>query len=218
MISTPSPKRDSNNINHNSTPDLVVPLARQKSNKRGGGGGSSSGTPANGIPALQSLPPASATATQITPGKQTTQEPSPRDLPNKNSSNSNWEHGTGGGGFTPQQHGGNDHHRGYGGNRRGGGGASHHGSFGSRRDQERGNYDWNHRGFSNRDASVQQHQQRGVRSYPRPPPPVAPPPFIGPHHQVRPFVNPIGYPGEFYVFSTVASRYILPRGVLIHLL
>ncbi|KAG1354162.1 la-related protein 1C [Cocos nucifera] len=185
VISTPSPKRNSNNINVNSTPDLVPP-ARQKPNKRGSV--SSSGTPANGTPL------ASAAAAQITPAKQTTQEPSPRDGPNKNSSNSNWEHGTGGGGFTPQQHGGNDHHRGYGGNRRAVGGASHHGSFGGRRDQERGNYEWNHRGFSSRDASVQQHQQRGVRPYPRPPPPVAPPPFIGPPPPVRPFVNPIGYP------------------------
>nr|XP_010933359.1 la-related protein 1C [Elaeis guineensis] len=186
VISTPSPRPNSNNINLNSTPNHVAPPVRQKPNKRGSGGGSSSGTPANGAPPLQSPPAASAAATQITPAKETIPEPSAGDLPSKNSGSTNWDHGTRGGSFAPQQHGGNDHHRGYGGNRRGGGG-SHRGSYGSRRDQDRGSFVWSHRGFNSRDTSV---QQRGVRPYHRPPPP----PFLSPPPQVRPFGNPIGYP------------------------
>ncbi|XP_008809436.1 la-related protein 1C-like [Phoenix dactylifera] len=186
VISTP-PRPNSNNMNLNSTTNHVASPVRQKPNKRGSGSGSSSGTPVNGAPALQSPPPASAAATQITPDRETIPEPSPGDLPSKSSGNSNWDRGTRGGGFAPQQHGWNDHHRGYGGNRRGGGGGSHRGSFGSRRDQDRGSFVWGPRGFGSRDASA---QQRGVRPYPRPPPP----PFLSPPPQVRPFGNPVGYP------------------------
>ncbi|PKA60132.1 hypothetical protein AXF42_Ash009816 [Apostasia shenzhenica] len=87
--------------------------------------------------------------------------------------------------------GGNDHLRGYGGGRKGGNG--HHNNYGNRRDPERGGHEWSrHRDFG-RDAHMQPHQQRGDRSYSRPPP-VAPAPFISPSSPVGPFASHMGFP------------------------
>jgi la-related protein 1 len=105
-------------------------------------------------------------------------------------------------GFGSQSHSGNEHpphrsfrHRNGGSHPRGDG--SHNHGYGGRRDQDRGNQDWNaHRNFPGRDTHMQ--QQRVVPRFIRPPPP--PPnsaPFIPPP-PMRPFGSPIGFPGKQY--------------------
>lgn len=215
-------KPNSNHPNPNSTLNHAPPI-RQKSNpnstsmrRGGGGGGSSSGASTNGEPPTPLSPPVSAETAQIIPDKPSGPEPSPTDHPNK--SNSNWDHGLRRNGFTPKQHGSGDHHGGYGGNRRGnsGGGGSHHGSYRSRRDHERGGYDWNPpRGFSGRDAHMlpPPQQQRGhPRPFPMQPPP-SPAPFVNPP-QVRPFLGPMGFAGK--LLGLWLSQSPLSHGRFLH--
>ncbi|XP_024953411.1 la-related protein 1C isoform X2 [Citrus sinensis] len=137
--------------------------------------------------------------------------PSPRDHTQKS-------------GFGSQFHGGNDHphprgsfkHRN--GNQHPRGDGSHHHNYGGRRDQDRGNQDWNsHRNYSGRDAHMQ--PQRVVQRFTRHPPPPPPPPppssspFIPPP-PVRPFGSPIGFP-EFAspVYYVAAAPPEALRGV-----
>ncbi|XP_062101897.1 la-related protein 1C [Humulus lupulus] len=75
------------------------------------------------------------------------------------------------------------------------GDGSHHHNYGNRRDQDRGNHDWNNRrSFNGRDSHI--HQQRPVsRVYHGPTPQPSPTAFIPPH--IRPYgTPPMGFPGE----------------------
>ncbi|KAL1825014.1 hypothetical protein ACET3Z_011792 [Daucus carota] len=105
-------------------------------------------------------------------------------------------------------------------NRRGGGGqhlrgdASYHHSSGGRRDQDRGNQDWNHtqQSYGSRDNYMQ--QQRGAhRGYPRGP---HASPFIAPQPlPVRPYPNHMVFPTDvpqpvFYVQSPESLRGVVP--------
>ncbi|KAF7809624.1 la-related protein 1C [Senna tora] len=82
-------------------------------------------------------------------------------------------------------------------NRNGGphqrGDSTHHHNYGSRREQDRGNQDWNtHRNFNGRDPHM---PPRGFPRFIRPPPPPPPPnsgQFIPP--PLRPFGGHVGYP------------------------
>jgi len=119
-------------------------------------------------------------------------DPSHREFPYRGS---NWENRPAGGYVSPS-HSVNDHRnpsrRGNFGNHQRGDG-SYHNNHGGRRDQERGNYS------NTRDAHLQP-QRAPLRPYVRPTPPnttayVTPPPM-------RPFVNPMGYTGEFTFFCS----------------
>lgn len=193
-----SHKQVSNNANPNSTTNHAA-SNRQRSMKRNNSHSSSNG----GLP----QPPASQGS--VVEGR--SNNPSPRDHTQKS-------------GFGSQFHGGSDHphprgsfkHRN--GNQHPRGDGSHHHNYGGRRDQERGNQDWNsHRNYSGRDAHMQ--PQRVVQRFTRHPPPPPPPPppssspFIPPP-PVRPFGSPIGFP-EFAspVYYVAAAPPEALRGV-----
>lgn len=169
-----SQKQNSNNVNPNSTSSHNVP-SRQRPIKR-----SSASTSSNGGLSHQQQAPAGLVI-ETAPNN-----PSPKDHMQRS-------------GFGSQSHSGNDHphHRSSFRSRNGGshprGDGSHNHGYGGRRDQDRGNQDWNaHRNFPGRDTHMQ--QQRVVPRFIRPPPP--PPnsaPFIPPP-QMRPFGTPIGFP------------------------
>ncbi|CAK9156963.1 unnamed protein product [Ilex paraguariensis] len=184
-IASSSSHKQVNNPNPSSTPNHVGPT-RQKSMKRGSGG-SNNNVLANGV-----FP-------QPPPPQGPVVEGPPSNFGKSGSEHTNKETGQKGG-FGSQSHGGNDHHQpqqqrnSY---RRGNGGP-HHGSYqhgyGGRRDQDRGNQDWNPpRNFSGRDTHMQ--PQRGFpRGFIQPPPHttatfIPPPPL-----PVRPFVSPMVYP------------------------
>lgn len=104
-------------------------------------------------------------------------------------------------GFLSQTHNVNDHpqQRSSFRNRNGGphqrGDNTHHHNYGNRREQDRGNQDWNtHRNFNGRDTHM---PPRVFPRFIRPPPP-PPPPNSGqfiPPPPVRPFGGPVGFPG-----------------------
>ncbi|KAL6959903.1 hypothetical protein U1Q18_040052 [Sarracenia purpurea var. burkii] len=183
-----------NNTNLSLTPNHVTP-SRQKPMKRGSGSSSGNISANGGFP--QPPPPPLAPVVEVPPtntGKSglAVPESSPRDHTYKESGQK--------GGFGSQSHSGNDHpqqrnqyRRGNGGPYPRGDGSYHHG-YGGRRDQDRGNHEWNsHRNVSGRDAHM--HPQRVLpRGYIRPQPhsstPFIPPPPV----PMRPFVNPMGYP------------------------
>lgn len=74
------------------------------------------------------------------------------------------------------------------------GDGAHHQNYGTRRNQDHGNQDWNtHRNFNGRDGHMQ--PQRVVPRFMRHPPPPPPntSPFIAPP-PVRPFGGPLGFP------------------------
>ncbi|KAL4352853.1 hypothetical protein GQ457_06G036100 [Hibiscus cannabinus] len=85
------------------------------------------------------------------------------------------------------------------------GNGSHHLNYGVRRNQDRGNRDWNSQNFINRDGHM---LPRGVPSFVRHPHPSPSPPntgriFAPPH--VRPYGTPMGFPefsSQFYIVST----------------
>lgn len=91
-------------------------------------------------------------------------------------------------------------------NRRGSGGqhprgdGSYHHNYGGRRDQDRGNQDWNnaHRNFGSRDNHMQPQRvvPRGFARGPHTSPAFIPPPPV----PVRPFGNPMVYPGEMFCY------------------
>ncbi|KAJ4967142.1 hypothetical protein NE237_018991 [Protea cynaroides] len=200
VIASSPKKQSSNNANPNSVPNHGFPV-RQKSMKRGGGGGG----PANGGFTQSPPPPPPPQPVEMpqnNSGKLATVIPdsSPREHPPKSSSN--WETGPRGGGFGSQPHG-SDHpqhrssfRRGNGGSHPRGDGPYHNNSnnnFGGRRDQDRGNYEWNpHRSFNSRDVHMQQQGVVPRAAFIRPPPPTSAP-FVSPP-PVRPFGNPMGFP------------------------
>lgn len=169
---------------------------RQRSMKRGGGGNSRGGPAQSGFTHPPPPPPPPPFPVfQIPPNGYPNlvpgvPDPSHREFPYRGN---NWETRPAGG-YVSQSHSVNDHRnssrRGnFGPHQRGDG--AYHNNHGGRRDQDRGNYG------NARDVHLQ--PQRGpLRGFVRPPPPntgafVTPPP-------VRPFVNPMGYPGEFVFF------------------
>lgn len=169
-------------------------LGRQRSSKRGGSSGGGGNNPATGPPQsgfshqhLTPPPPPPFPVIQVPPNSYGSYVPVMPDASMRDPQyrGNNWETRPAGG-FASQSH--NDHRHS---SRRGGnygprGDAGYHNSFGGRRDQDRGNYG------NARDGHIQ-HQRAPPRGFPRPPPPSAhtfvPPP-------VRPFVNPMGYPGS----------------------
>lgn len=187
LANTSSPN---SNVNH-------VTNTRQRSIKRGTN---------NGSFIQPSSPQPQAPAVEVPPGK-------PGNTTGESSS-----HKEGGpkGGF------GNDHQpqRSNSFNRRGGSGqhprgdAPYHHSYGGRRDQDRGNQDWNHtqQSYGSRDSYMQ--QQRGAhRGYARGP---HASPFIAPQPvPVRPFPNHMVFPTDvpqpvFYVQSPESLRGVVP--------
>ncbi|KAK8958388.1 hypothetical protein KSP40_PGU007283 [Platanthera guangdongensis] len=180
-------KKSPNNQNHNATQNSSA--SRDQSVKRGlvsdcsSSSNSFSGSSDVGLPLPSSSPKESS---QSVYSKQPSLENSPRGPPIQSSGNNDNDRDHKAGKMF-QPHAGNGHHRGYGGGRRGN--SSNHNS---RRDGERGGYDWNHRNFV-RDVHMQQlHQHRGVRPYLRPSS-VAAAPFITPP-PLRPFSNQMGFP------------------------
>lgn len=178
-----------------SNPNPVAPT-RQRSIKRGGGGPSGS-VSANGGFSQPHSPQPQDSVGEIpanTSGKPAAvAESSPRDHPHKESQR---------GGFGSQSHGGNEQQHQRNSFRRGNGGphprgdGSYHHSYGGKRDQDRGNQEWNphNRSFGPRDAHLQ--PQRGFpRGFIRPSvhtsTPFIPPPVPVP---VRTFGNPMVYP------------------------
>lgn len=123
---------------------------------------------------------------------------SPREVSRKNNNSDTMSMGAL---ASMQSHPGNDQPRGSfrrgnggGPHTRGGGDGSYHGGYGSRRDQDRQNQEWNpHQNFSGRDIHVRQPRGTGPRSFGRPQPP-SPPPFITP--PVRHYAGPMGFPGR----------------------
>lgn len=91
--------------------------------------------------------------------------------------------------------------RGSGGQHLRGDGSYHHNSYGAKRDQDRWNQDWNnsHRGFGSRDTHMQ-HQGVVPRGFARAP--HTSPVFIPPPMPLRPFGNPMVYPGEMLCYLT----------------
>lgn len=168
-------------------------LARPRSMKRGGGGNTRGGPAQSGFthPTPPPPPPPPPFPVFQLPQNrypnvvQAVPEPSHREYPYRGN---NWETRPAGG-FS-QSHSVNDHRnssrRGnFGPHQRGDG--AYHNNHGGRRDQDRGNYG------NARDVHL-----RPMRGFVRPPPPntggfVTPPP-------VRPFMNHMGYPGEFVFF------------------
>nr|XP_023893711.1 la-related protein 1C [Quercus suber]POE59514.1 la-related protein 1c [Quercus suber] len=173
--SSSAQKQVSNNANPSSTPNHVP--TRQRSMKQRNNPSTSSN---GGLPPQQLAP---VPVAEMAPNT-----PSPKDYTHRS-------------GFSSQSHGGNDHppqrsnsfrNRNGGSHPRGDG--SHHHGYGNRRDQERGNQDWNaHRNFPGRDTHMQPQRvvPRYIRPPPPPPPPSSTPPFIPP--PVR-FGSPMGYP------------------------
>lgn len=192
--SSPSHKQASgNNVNAASAPNHAGPPARQKSMKRSGGN-SSANASANGV---VSQPPPNiqdsvVEASHNVSGKHgnVAEQPSPREHGHKESQR---------GGVGSQGHGGNDNHHQRGSYRRGNGGSYNH-NYGGKRDNDRGNQEWNQhsRSFNNRDTNLQ--SQRGFsRGYMRPtvhtPTSFIPPPLPVP---VQSFGNNMMYPGEVF--------------------
>ncbi|XP_043709672.1 la-related protein 1C [Telopea speciosissima] len=194
VIASSPQKQSTNNANPNSAPNHAFP-ARQKSMKRGGGGGG----PANGGFTQPPPPPPPPQPVEMPPNNSgrlaiVIPDSSPREPPHKNSNN--WETGPRGGGFGSQP----DHpqrssfRRGNGGpHLRGDGPYHNNNNFGGRRDQDRGNYEWNpHRSFNGRDVHVQHQGVVPRAAFIRPPSPSSAP-FVSPP-PVRPFGNPMGFP------------------------
>ena len=83
----------------------------------------------------------------------------------------------------------------------------HHNNYGGRRDQDRGNYEWNSRSSNVRD--IHMHSQRAPpRGFIRPPPQPASPRFMTPQ-PIRPFMNPAGYAGEIIFLMDINVLCIL---------
>ena len=182
-------KQAAGNAKANPTPSYGVAAGRQRPIKRGGGNGNSIGPghaqsgfsapppPPPPFPVLQ-IPP--STFANGVPG---VPDPSPRD-PYRNN---NWGTRPPVGGFVPPpmiEHRSPSRRGNFGHHPRGDG--SYHNNYGSRRDQDRGNY-----GHA-RDPHLHPSRMfpRGIM---RPPPP-SPPSFMGPQ-PMRPFANPAGFPG-----------------------
>nr|XP_043631776.1 la-related protein 1C [Erigeron canadensis] len=192
--SSPSHKQaTANNVSSALTPNHVGSPRRSKR----GGGNSNANASANGV--VSQPPPSSQGSVVEAPhnssGKlgSAAEHPSPKDHTHKESQR---------GGFGSQSHSGNDHHHQRGPHRRGNGGqhprgdGSYHNNYGGKRDQDRGNQEWNqqNRSFNNRDTHMQ--SQRGFgRGYMRPslhtPASFIPPPMPVP---VQSFGNNMMYP------------------------
>ncbi|KAJ4964135.1 hypothetical protein NE237_024074 [Protea cynaroides] len=195
VIASSPQNQSTDNANPNSMPNQA--FSRQKSMKRGGNGGGSANGGFTQMPPPP--PPRQVEMPQNNSSKPAPVIPdsSPRDPPHKSSSN--WETGPRGG-FGSQSHSGSDHpqqrssfRRGNGGPHPRGDGPYHNNNFGGRRDQDRGNYEWNpHRSFNGRDVHMQQQRVVPRAAFVRPPPPSSTP-FISPP-PVRPFGNPMGFP------------------------
>lgn len=197
-MASPSARKQGTNTNTNpsSTPNHA-PYNRQKSLKRGGGN-SSSNASANGGPSQLPSPRTSGVETgHNNSGRAANSgaDLSPRDNIHRDGGQR--------GGTGSQSHSGSEHQQQRNSFRRGSGGphprvdGSHHSSYGGRRgDQDRGKQDWNaNRNFGGgRDTHMQPHRTAS-RPFIHGPPPT--PPFMPPTPMpVRPFGNPVVYPGE----------------------
>lgn len=144
---------------------------------------------------------------QSLPSKETTQsasdraavvgvDSSPRDFMQRNN---NREIGSQGAFGLHQPHAGNDHRRnsfrrgnGGGPHPRGGGNGSYHNSYGSRRNQDHSNFEWNpYQNFSGKDIHMR-HQRAGPRGFVRQAPPAISP------LPVRAYAAPMGFPGKLH--------------------
>ncbi|XP_028776620.1 la-related protein 1C isoform X2 [Neltuma alba] len=169
-----TPSSSIRQVSDNANPNNVVPT-RQKSIKRNGPNASF-----NGGHQQQSAPQGQITATGF-------HNTSPKDHTQRS-------------GYVSQNHNVHDHpqQRNSFRNRNGGphqrGDGTHHHNYGSRREQDRGNQDWNtYRNFNGRDSHM---SPRVFPRFMRPPPP-PPPPTSGqfiPPPPVRPFGGPVGFP------------------------
>ncbi|KAJ0026038.1 hypothetical protein Pint_09333 [Pistacia integerrima] len=190
------PKLTSPNANPSSNTNRTM-SARQRS-RRGGGATSSGGGPAQTAftrspqpppppPPLPQAFPIAMSPNGVGNLVQAFPDPSPREPLYRGN---NWETRSVGG-FVSQSHPLNEHRNS---SRRGNygprGDGTYHNNYGSRRDQDRGNY------ANARDVHLQ--QQRGPpRGFVRPPPPTAGT-FVPPQ-PIRPFTNPIAFPDFIYL-------------------
>ncbi|KAJ8648026.1 hypothetical protein MRB53_001049 [Persea americana] len=188
-----SPQKQNSNNNHtnpNSTQNHNHHMAptRQKSMKQRGGG-------------LQAPPSVETTASENFSDKIPAAagvDSSPREVSKRNNNLDNKSMGAFG---SQQAHGGGGNDQPRGAFRRGNGGGHHprgggdgpyHSNYGSRRDPDRQNQEWNpHQNFNGRDFHSRQPRGAGPRGFVRQQPP-SPPPFITP--PVRHYAGPIGFP------------------------
>lgn len=146
-----------NNMYPASTQNHVTP-SKQRSMKRGGGSSNSNPSANGGLSHIsatsQDLGMENPHNTSAKPGN-TTSDPSPRDKTHIESPRGN---------FGPQSHNNNDHQHQRGSYRRSNSGQHH--NYGGKRDQDRGNHEWNQhsRSFNGRETHMQ--SQRGG-GYPR---------------------------------------------------
>ncbi|CAI0392805.1 unnamed protein product [Linum tenue] len=174
-----SPQRQvNNNATPNSTPNHTTPQ-RQRSIK-----------PRNSAPSSDGSYPQPLVVSQGHVAEvHHSNNPSPRDHGSRSSQprSSNEQH-------SGQQRSSFRNRNGGGPHSRADGSYNHHSYGGGRRDQDRGNQDWNthNRSFNGRDGHVQQ-PQRVTPRFVRHPPPPASTPFMGPA-PVRPFGAPMGFP------------------------
>ncbi|CAL1394362.1 unnamed protein product [Linum trigynum] len=174
-------KQVNTNANPNSTPNHTAPH-RQRSIKQ-----------RNGAPPSDGISPQPLVVSQGHAGEvQHSNNPSPKDHgPRSSQSRNSNEPNSGQRSSFRSRNSGGPHSR-------ADGSYNHHGYGGGRRDQDRGNQDWNthNRSFNGREGHVQQPQRvtpRFMRHPPPPPPPPASTPFMGPA-PVRPFGAPMGFP------------------------
>lgn len=136
---------------------------------------------------------------QQTPASQVVEvassNPSPREHTQRSGFGSHSDGG--GGGDHPQQR--NSFRNRNGGPHPRGDGSHHHNNYGGRRDQDRGNHDWNNRrSFNGRDSHMQQRVVPRVYRGTTPPPS---PTFIPPH-AIRSYgTPPMGFPGKLCLYS-----------------
>ncbi len=182
-------------MNSNSSTNHTLP-ARQRHVKRGSGGNNRGGHSQSGFghppqpPAPPPFPVFSIHSNGYHNLMPAVPDPSHREFPYRSS---NWETRPAGG-FVSQSHPVNDHRspsrRGNSGPHQRGDGHYHNNHHGGRRDQERGNY------ANVRDVHMQP-QRAPLRGFVRTPPNTTA--FVTPQ-PVRPFVNHMGFHGEFIFF------------------
>lgn len=197
------------NTNPNSSQNHASPF-RQRSIKSGGG---SSQTVHGHLPSQPPPPPPPYPLFEMPQNKYAKMAPqvldsSTREPPYRNNT---WETRPIGG-FVPQPRGLSDHplprnsRRGnFGPHPRGDG--PHHNNYGGRRDQDRGNYEWNSRSSNVRDIHMQP-QRAPPRGFIRAAPQSSSPRFMTPQ-PIRPFMNPAGYPdmpSQMYYFPALPSE------------
>ncbi|GMH14917.1 hypothetical protein Nepgr_016758 [Nepenthes gracilis] len=202
LPSLSSQKQASGNANSNPTPNHGRPT-RQKSMKReSGGNGVANGGFSHLSTPYGSVGEASHTSS-MKPGSGGGPDSSARDHTHNNA---NREPGQRNAGDQAQQR--TAFRRGNSGWQSRGDGSSHQ-NYGGRRDQDRGNHDWNHqRNFNSRDAPMQT-PRAFPRGFIRPPSPGSAP-FI-PAPPLGPFVGPMGMPElPIYYIGPQSMPFVTP--------